>query len=73
MSDDARFEEGDVITFRNNTYKVTRVDVVPTEGRVIQYRLEARSGPPATLEPAGDGYVVKEFHELSDEDITVIA
>lgn len=77
MSDGQRFIEGDVITFRGNEYEVAQVDSLP-EGGVHQYRLEARGdSPPATLKPEWEGgetvaFVVKEFHRVENDGITVI-
>jgi hypothetical protein len=71
-----RFDQGDVVTFRDNVYEIDRVDLTP-DGGVLQYRLESREGPPATLLPAeskdeSKGYAVKEFHNVGYDDITVI-
>jgi hypothetical protein len=73
MTDEQRFESGDVIAFRDSVYEVKQADITP-DGRILQYRLEAREGPPATLIPNGNGepYTVKEYHEVHGEDITVI-
>lgn len=72
-----RFMEGDIIVLRDNEYEVERIDTIP-HGGVLQYRLKARSGPPATLKPhsskdESEGYTIVEYHEVENDDIAVIA
>lgn len=70
--DEQRFYEGDVITARGNEYTVETVDIT-VDGDVLQHRLDGRDGSPqATLSPVEDGYVIKEYHPVDGEDITVI-
>jgi hypothetical protein len=67
---DHEFGEGDILGIHNGTYEVEQVDVTPS-GHVIQYRLEALSGPPGTLKPHGkdDAYTFVEYHEVEDIEV----
>lgn len=74
---DPEFEEGDKLRFRDNLYRVERVDMHASTGGVLQYRLESlEDSPPATLEPRRsqmeEEFCVKEFHSVDVEDIEVV-